>query len=239
MSSEFKFFYFDKVKSTNVQIKKIMNSTKKNLALLSKIQTEGKGRLNNIWYSQAGDLTCSFLIKERFSVKKLGQINILASVALIKVLKKRYSDLVFKLKWPNDIYLRDKKLAGILLESKISGVFLDYFIIGFGVNFVTTPEGLNYKTVCLGQFTNKLDIKNFFLELANSINKNLEYLRNNEFSYLKNFWLKNSKDFGNEMQIKNNNKFFVGKFIDINDLGSIVIKTSSKNQLNFSYGEII
>ena len=239
MSNYFKFFYLKKVDSTNMDIRKKSIQTKKNIALFSEIQSSGKGRLNNVWYSKDGDLTCSFLLREKFSINRVGQINILACVSLFQVLEYMYEDIKFKIKWPNDIYVNEKKIAGILIETKIKGTLLDYFIIGFGVNLVSSPKGLKYNTTSISDFSRKLNPKAIFLNLARYIEKNLKFLNKNKFSVLKNIWLDNAKDYGNQIKVKQNEKYFSGKFVNLNNYGSLILETNSKNKLILSYGEIM
>ena len=90
MDQNFFNYYLDKVDSTNIKIKKIseQKSNEENIALLAYNQTSGRGRSKNYWISNYGDLTCSFLIKKKIEVDKLGQINILISVSILESLKK-------------------------------------------------------------------------------------------------------------------------------------------------------
>ena len=239
MTNFFNFHFFKEVESTNIEAKKKFSQTRTNIALFSHNQTNGKGRSNNVWLSKLGDLTCSFLIKEKFLVNKVGQLNILACVSLILVLKKIYKQINFKIKWPNDIYVNEKKIAGILIESKVSGNFLEYFILGFGLNIVSHPKGLLYDTTSISKFSNELEPKKIFLNLADTIEGNLKLISDNKFSILQNIWIKNSKDFGKEIKIKQNNKFFSGRFISLNKFGSMVLETQSGNKIIFSYGETL
>ena len=121
MFETFNYIFLERSISTNMEIKNIKEKFKfkNSIALLSKVQTGGKGRSNNKWYSNDGDLTCSFLVNQKFKLDNLGQLNILMSVSIIQALKKIYKKLNFKLKWPNDIYLNEKKIGGILIETNI------------------------------------------------------------------------------------------------------------------------
>ena len=161
MDQNFFNYYLDKVDSTNIKIKKIseQKSNEENIALLAYNQTSGRGRSKNYWISNYGDLTCSFLIKKKIEVDKLGQINILISVAIIEALKKIFPNLIIKIKWPNDLYVENKKIGGILLESQINKNLVNYLIIGLGINIVTSPIIEKYETTNIKDFKTEKSFK--------------------------------------------------------------------------------
>lgn len=90
-------------------------------------QTTGRGQTGNGWESEADkNLLCSILLP---ADKNLYFLNIAVSVAVIRLLGEP-----FTIKWPNDIYYRDKKISGILLENAIVGSEIKYSIAGIGLN---------------------------------------------------------------------------------------------------------
>ena len=108
--------------------------------LYTAFQTAGRGQAGNGWESEEGkNLLCSILLPPR---KDLFYLNVLVSVAVHKVIR----SLLFErsgllslseavsIKWPNDIYWQDKKIAGILIENAILGSEVAYSIAGIGLN---------------------------------------------------------------------------------------------------------
>ena len=67
------------------------------IALITEIQTKGKGRGTNSWLSSKGDLMCSLLINHKFNIKDFSKLNIIISVYIIRVLKKKFNNLAFKM----------------------------------------------------------------------------------------------------------------------------------------------
>ena len=118
----------------------------KNIALLALLQKNGRGRTSKKWISEEGDLTCSFLVNFQTSVNKLGQINLWFINKVFIVLKALNPDLNLKIKWPNDLYLGEKKLGGILVETSILKGKVNYFLFGVGINVVSNPKDLSYPT---------------------------------------------------------------------------------------------
>ena len=241
MDQNFLIYYLDKVDSTNIKIKTISekNSNKGNIALLAYNQTNGKGRSQNYWISNYGDLTCSFLIKKKIEVDKLGQINILISVSIIEALKKIFPNLIIKVKWPNDLYVGNKKIGGILLESQIRKNFTSYFIIGLGINIVTSPNIGKYETTKISDYIENIDLKKIFHLVGDIIHKNICLWDKIGFEFFKSKWLSFSKDVGSKVSIKNNNNFYSGSFKTISENGELVINTKEKKTISFSFVVIV
>jgi BirA family biotin operon repressor/biotin-[acetyl-CoA-carboxylase] ligase len=112
-------------------------------------QTAGRGQTGNSWESEADkNLLCSILLPPN---KNLYFLNIAVGVALLRVIGED-----FTIKWPNDIYFGDKKVAGILIENAIIGNEIKYSIAGIGLNVNQTTFVSNAPNpVSLKQITGK------------------------------------------------------------------------------------
>ena len=121
-----KIYRYSEVTSTQDVARKLIDEGKDNFAVIADCQKAGRGRLEREWISPPGGLYMSVVIKkdERAFMK--------AGVAVVKAL--RHAGIEAKLKWPNDVIVRDKKIAGILVENY--GV---NSIVGIGVNISTAP----------------------------------------------------------------------------------------------------
>lgn len=104
-------------------------------------QTAGRGQAGNGWESEAGkNLLCSVLISRQPSAVRFQpfDLNVLVSVAVHKAVMgyglRGTGGTELTIKWPNDIYWGDKKLAGILIEGAIEGGEMQYAIAGIGLN---------------------------------------------------------------------------------------------------------
>ena len=97
-------------------------------------QFAGRGQRGNIWESEPGrNLTISFWFEPE-AIKPAAQFVISEAVALsLKLLLEKYG-IAAKVKWPNDIYVEDKKICGILIENSIIGSSISKSIVGIGLN---------------------------------------------------------------------------------------------------------
>jgi BirA family biotin operon repressor/biotin-[acetyl-CoA-carboxylase] ligase len=117
--------------STNTLLKELIAQGNPPQFIYAGYQTAGRGQTGNSWESEPDkNLLCSILLPP---AKNLYFLNIAVSVAIHKTISELgISELAIK--WPNDIYWRDKKLAGILLENAIIGNEIKYAIAGIGLN---------------------------------------------------------------------------------------------------------
>ena len=125
-------------------------------------QTEGKGRLGRTWITKAGKaLALSWILYPepgRLQPETLGMVSGLAPVAVAEVLREQYN-LPAKIKWPNDVLVGGKKVAGVLVDVRWDGCKVTDVVLGIGVNVawdsVPSPEQLNYPAISLEEAAGK------------------------------------------------------------------------------------
>lgn len=140
--------WLDSVDSTNAEA--IRRADKlDNLSVISaREQTAGKGQRGNSWHSAPGsNLTFSILLKEgdgRFSLDAASQFLITEAVTLALTDYLVSRGIEARIKWPNDIYVSDRKICGVLIENLLGGNRLKRSVIGIGLNLNQTgfPENL-------------------------------------------------------------------------------------------------
>jgi BirA family biotin operon repressor/biotin-[acetyl-CoA-carboxylase] ligase len=127
--------FFDRVDSTNnLGRDYALQEAEEGLVILAESQAQGKGRLGRVWDSPPGvNLYISVILRPTLPPAVAPQITLLAGVAGAKALA-RASGLETRIKWPNDIFIRGKKVAGILAEMEMKGPKIRFVILGVGVN---------------------------------------------------------------------------------------------------------
>ena len=142
--------FVERTDSTNTLMRELIAKgewPKEECFLRAGYQTAGRGQTGNGWESEQGkNLLCSILLPPR---ENLFELNIIVSVAVQRLLGE-----AFTIKWPNDIYWGDKKVAGILIETAIIGNKAAYAIAGIGLNVNQTewqskaPNPISLKQIC-------------------------------------------------------------------------------------------
>ena len=212
-------------------------------------QTHGKGQQGKVWTSEKGEnLLCSYVISLS-SLKKdleLGEIGTLngqfgLSVAVSLAVSDFFNALAgaeTKIKWPNDLYWRDRKAGGILIENKIRGTEWTWSIMGMGINInqtqFNTAQG---KPVSLQQITGKsFEIHKLVYDLSAALtNRVNEWLMGGFEKMLAEY---NERLFmkGQEVKFKSNQIQFTAKVVGVNKLGQLIVDKGIEQSYNF--GEI-
>lgn len=139
-------------------------------------QSAGKGRLGRRWESpSAVNLYCSILLRPQIPVQQAPQLTFLSAVAVVETLNQLYQ-LPAKVKWPNDVLVGGKKIAGLLNEMNAETEQIHFVILGVGVNLNMTaeqfPQELNYPATSVllatGEKVDRVEFIRAFLQRIDS-----------------------------------------------------------------------
>lgn len=126
----------DIVSSTNDYLSDLCKQGKANefYTVLAEEQTSGKGQRGNVWESEPGkNLTFSIVLyPTTLEANKQFNLSMLVAISIVDALT-AYTE-GFSIKWPNDIYWKDRKICGILIENELEGKYLSQSIVGIGLN---------------------------------------------------------------------------------------------------------
>lgn len=220
--------------STNDDAKKILLSTQNELTFIfAEQQKSGRGQRKRKWVSPLGkNIYLSVAWKSRINVDKLDGLSLAIGVIIIRALKE-ISVNGLKIKWPNDIYFENKKLAGILIETSLSKKNNLNIVIGIGINVnMTLKEG---KTIDQ-EWTSIKNIKNKKIErntiasnLINHLINLIDTFPNQGFSsYLEEFNSLNYFHKKNCMALLSDGSVIKGKASKVNSLGELIFVSKDK-----------
>jgi BirA family biotin operon repressor/biotin-[acetyl-CoA-carboxylase] ligase len=108
-------------------------------------QTGGRGRRGRVWYSPPGNnLYASFVLRPEVPLAEAPSLSLVAGLAVAEAVAEHAPHAEVRVKWPNDVRVGGKKLAGVLLEASLRGGELAWVVLGVGINVRGTrpPEGL-------------------------------------------------------------------------------------------------
>ncbi len=180
-------------------------------------QDAGRGRQARMWLSAAGNFYGSTLVQLRSVDPAAPTLSLAAGLALIEALDVAEPAQPLMLKWPNDLLLSGKKLAGILLER--SG---DRIAVGFGVNLATAPELADREAASLG---GKIAPQAFAPILAGSFARLLRLWRDNEPASMARAWLARAHPVGTRLTLhsESDEKVF-GRFEGLEPDGALRLR---------------
>ena len=227
------FVHKNKISSTMDFARKFFILKNKILIVLSDIQTSGRGRLNNSWKSKYGNIFLTIKMFPEKKVKNFFELSILSCLAIKKTIKNFNIDDVF-FKWPNDIYINNSKVGGILIEIDTDGKNT-FCLIGIGINLVSSPNIKNYKTSFLQKYNKSIKKKEFVKLLVENIISFYDKWNSNKNLKLIDQYKKSLMYIGKNIIINiNNNNSIKGKFIDLTKEGYLIIKKNNKNKIILS-----
>ncbi|RYE06310.1 MAG: biotin--[acetyl-CoA-carboxylase] ligase [Rickettsiaceae bacterium] len=230
--AKYRLLTFDTIDSTNSEALRIAkNETTENLVIVAKSQTKGRGRAGKHWQSDCGNLYASILLNDINMPYDRSQLTLVTALAVHAVI----NDLLVKIenklktvliKWPNDILVDNKKIAGVLLESIIVSGEIVSIIIGIGINITNHPNTITATTDLLAEGVKDKDyeIMQILDLLMISFDKYFAMWKNKGFLDIKEQWLKHAAGLGKLITIKSNDNQIFGIFEGLDDKGNIKIR---------------
>jgi BirA family biotin operon repressor/biotin-[acetyl-CoA-carboxylase] ligase len=197
-------------------------------AILADTQSYGKGQRGNSWHSEPGkNLLISFVFKpDNLSAYYQHELTWKTSICLVKTLAK--FNIEAKIKWPNDILVKGKKIAGILIENQIMGELISNSIIGIGLNVNQRYFGELEATSLFNEIEKEIPTELVFHELCNQMNVYFEKVSEIEVDSIK-FEYDSILYQRNEVcSYEDLNGLFKGEIIGVKSNGFLQVKVSNE-----------
>jgi len=230
------------VDSTNTYAKELIGENKppEGTLVTALEQTAGRGQSGSQWHTEPGmNLTASFILYPTFlSADKQFFLNMAVSLA-VRELCEEVTGHEIRIKWPNDIYHRDKKLAGILIENTISGSQIASSVVGIGLNVNQTnfdPELPNPTSVKLIT-GHEAPIGEIIPKLNSYIEKYYLQLRQLHFNFLDKGYMVHLYRYHQTASYSRNGQVFRGEIIGVTKEGKLIIESNGK-ELRFGMKEV-
>lgn len=235
------FIYSEEVESTNSLLLDKENKYNTNgTVVLAEKQIKGKGRKDRTWSSAKGqNLTFSILITDKKLLRKnLSYINFAAALSTGLAVENRYQ-LKVDMKWPNDVLVKGRKIAGILLESSSSGSSIERLVIGIGLNVNQTAfQGIfRIEPTSVHQETGEAAERETLLaEILNIFEEQLALIEKNPKSVIKD-WKNKCSMIGEKITVEENEKILYGIFDDIDNNGYLLLRSEGQIQ-TIHFGDV-
>lgn len=233
------FVYLEELDSTNSFLLESEDYSENGTVVMAEYQLKGRGRKDRDWIAAKEQaLTFSILLNKNIEAKYLYVINLGASLAVAQALENLYQ-LKVNLKWPNDVLINRKKIAGILIESTSKGSDIEKIVIGMGIN-INQP---NFKgKYSLPPTSVRLELKRavsrekFLSEILNIFEGILIQISKDKDKVLKN-WKLRCVMIGEKVRVIDDEKEEYGVFDDIDDNGFLILKSKTGSKTIY-HGEV-
>ena len=224
-------YYFDTIDSTQNFASKILDQSNSGTVIISQRQTSGRGRLGREWISPVGGIWLSVIIHPKFDISYATLFPIASSLALGLAIEKTLN-LKPQLKWPNDVTLDGKKVAGMLVDISIESNQIERLILGVGINYKVDTKKLNLSLKRTRNFygaesllrENEMPnptklIQSFLYELEQI----LDVLNRGSVDTIIKKWTSKSSTIGKKITVNTLESKITGKAIKVDDDGALVI----------------
>lgn len=225
--------YKKTVDSTQNTAFNILHKNDDNIVIVSEAQTEGRGRFKRQWLSpKETGLYMSLVLRPNIKHSDMITFNLFMSLAISQTIRQN-TGLESGIKWPNDIYISDKKVCGFLTEIVSEEDTVQTIICGVGINIEpsTDIESLSTATAINSELPaeKQLDIDSFLSELFKNIEIYYNKFMSTNFSEIRDEWVEHSIIFNRQLKITSSNGMINGKALDVNDEGYLIIIDEEQN----------
>jgi BirA family transcriptional regulator, biotin operon repressor / biotin---[acetyl-CoA-carboxylase] ligase len=215
----------DEVASTNDLAKSLASEgEEEGLVITAKTQVAGRGRMGRTWSSPEGGLYLTVLLRPRIPVHDMLRMTVLACVPVAQTIEEA-SGCATTIKWPNDVEINGKKVAGLLVESSSKGGEIAYLVLGIGINLNLEPESLGVpEATSVSACTGKAIDREAFLNIL------LYRLDTFYATFLKGTfdmaeYTKRSSIIGSEVQVEMGGTTIVGRATGVDATGALILIT--------------
>ena len=232
---------FDEISSTNSWLMERLSvqNFPEGTVVYAKSQSNGKGQRGGSWTAEAlSSLTFSLLLKPSFlPISKAYDLSICIALAIHDCLNELRPG--FSIKWPNDIYFEDKKVAGILIENQLNKSSYQNAVVGIGLNvnqnsFVNLPNAISLKQILGLQFP----VEKVLERLCETIEARYLQLRAGNYEKLKETYLNSMYRYNEGHRFRTQNKEFFATIKDVLRSGRLVLELQNGEIRDFDIKEI-
>ncbi|HAW51706.1 MAG TPA: biotin--[acetyl-CoA-carboxylase] ligase [Flavobacteriales bacterium] len=230
------------VTSTNKFLELLMDkgSGEQGLIVVADYQSEGRGMNGNSWTSEKGrNLLMSMLyFPENLLIQNQFYLSKCSALAVSKAIDRIVGAEMSKIKWPNDVFINNKKTAGILIQCSIKGENAQYSFLGIGVNLNQNTFSVENATSLMSETGQKIEINEFLSYLVEELDIWLKVFAEGNFEQINSMYYKKLIGYQQWLAYQKGTEKLIGKIIRIEDDGHLLMELKDGKQQRFAVKEI-
>ncbi|MCP4680775.1 MAG: biotin--[acetyl-CoA-carboxylase] ligase [Desulfobacterales bacterium] len=222
--------YFREIGSTNTKAKDLAASgAPEGTIIIAEQQTEGRGRRGRVWFSPPGKgIYISLILRPEMPPSEAPTMTLMTAIAVAEALISLVK-LEVSIKWPNDILVRGKKIAGILTEISTEMDSIDFIIVGLGMNvnipFESFPKEINDIVTSIlietGKHFSRIELIRAYLHFHE---KYYKIFQKSGYEPIIERWKGLSDMIGQHLMVNVLGKEYSGEVIDMDNDGALILK---------------
>lgn len=220
---------YDSVESTQTIAKQSLVDNQYTMLILSDEQTKGRGRFNRNWSSSKGKgLWMSVVLRPNVSFAMIPKFNLFIALGIRDAIQAFSRDKV-EIKWPNDIYINDKKVCGFLTEMVANADAVEAIICGIGINLNHQEEDfsdiIRHRATSIRlHHSEEINRYQFLKRLIEEIEKRYHQFLNSSFETIRDEYIHTSNIWHRKLTFTESGEQFIGEAIDIDNDGFLIVK---------------
>ena len=235
--------YQTSIDSTNALAKRLAGQgAPEGTLVITEEQTAGRGRRGRSWVSPPGaNLIFSVLLRPPMDGDRVFVLTMVLALAGVKAVK-RVAGVEAMIKWPNDLYVGPKKLAGILTEFAVRGKQVDWVVPGMGMNVGWHPEvperGAAPATCLLEETGQRVSRNDLLFEILTGFEALYRDVVRGSMKAIYEEWNQNCLILGKSVVIESDRERIEGKALRIDDSGALIIEDANGHQRRILTGDV-
>lgn len=238
-------YVFDTIDSTNTFARSLaLRGAEEGTLVVAEYQTAGRGRWGRVWHSHKGkSISISLVVRPKIRIAHVHHLTLMAATSISETLKKQFK-LYPKLQWPNDVYLEDKKVAGVLTEAQSNGRKFMFAVIGIGLNVNQISE--DFSGVLQSQATSlrlvcgkEIDRIALLCKLLYQLEEDYYRLLSKGFDFILQRWIQYNRMLGKNVKLCTHSGTWIGQVKGFHQNGGLVFLDQHGKEKIFTQGEII
>jgi BirA family biotin operon repressor/biotin-[acetyl-CoA-carboxylase] ligase len=240
--------HFTVIDSTqDLAIRLAENDVPEGAVVVAEKQKRGRARVGRKWAAPEGGIWLSTILRPKIPTAETTILPLVVSLAVGNAIRKECK-LDAKLKWPNDITINGKKVSGILAEMSCEADRVNYVVIGIGVNAninvkkleaaIKGTEGYYGATSLMKELGNEVDRAKLVRRILGELEETYVELEEEGSDIIIRRWKEHSATLGTSVTVALNEMCFVGKAIDIDYDGALLVKLPDGNIKRIVAGDV-
>ncbi len=232
-----RFFFHEVLDSSNREAARLAGlGAEEGTVVVAEQQTQGRGRLGRPWASPPGvSLYFSVVLKPDIETRHAAQLTLLAGLALAKEISTHIQSIdtdkrnSLEIKWPNDLLLKGRKLAGILTEMRAEGNRVRHVVVGIGVNVngqaTMLPPELHESAITLAEYLRKnIKRSSLLAGFLTTLEQTYRVYLTQGFAPIRTAWLTHAQILGRRVRVNLATEIFKGEAVKMDTDGFLLVK---------------
>jgi BirA family biotin operon repressor/biotin-[acetyl-CoA-carboxylase] ligase len=220
---------FDRIDSTNEAAKRLAGEgAAGGTVVWARQQTAGKARRGRGWVSEPGNLYCSVLLRPNRPAAEVMQMSFVTATAVADTVAEVLAGTLVECKWPNDVLIDGRKVAGILLESSArNGLVPDWLVVGVGINIAHHPKDAEFPATSLKDAgCGELDVAGMVASFCRHFDIWCGIWLTQGFLPVRESWLRRARGVGEPLTVRLEKETIAGTFTGVDAQGALIVETA-------------